>query len=458
MELCFFGAARTVTGACFLLRTRRWRLLIDCGLFQGRRAEARQRNERFPFDPTTIDAVVLTHAHIDHSGNLPRLVKLGFAGPIYATPPTIELLEILLSDSAHIQEHDAEYLRRHRGEQIEPLYTLEDIVPTLARCIPLEYHQPMELLPGVVVRLFNAGHILGSAQIVLEVRQGAQRLRIGITGDVGRRAPLLLPPPEPLPEVDVLLCESTYGARRHEPAEQVRQRLQQLFTEVAHRRGVLLIPAFSVGRTQELLYHLNALFNAGQLPEMPIFVDSPLAERATRCFRRHLAAFNAEVQQLLQHDPDPFGFERVRFTLSVEESKQIHQHAPPFAVIAGSAMCESGRILHHLKRYIGEPSTTVLFVGYNAAHTLGRRLVEGVSPVRIFGELYPVRARVEELSGLSAHADAEELIAHLEPVPLTTSIVLVHGEPEQQEAFSERLRAQGFSKVLIPELGQCLEL
>ncbi len=458
MEIRFWGAAQTVTGSLHILHCNGHTLLLDCGLFQGRRAETNERNRTFPVPPARVHAVILSHAHLDHSGNLPTLVKAGFPGLIYATPATADLCAIMLTDSAHIHVKDAEFLYHQRGERIEPLYTPEDIPRTLARFFPVNYDERVRILPGVTLCFRQAGHILGSAQVLLEIVENGRTLRLGFTGDLGRSSPTLLPPPAAPEAVDVLIAESTYAGRRHEATESVRAKLHALFHEIASQRGILLIPAFAVGRTQELLFHLNALANAGELPDMPIFVDSPLAEQATRVFFRYRAEFNTTVQDLLRTDPDPFSFPQLRFTRSVEESKAIRHVDPPYAVIAGSAMCESGRILHHLRHHIGNPRTTVLFVGFNAAHTLGRRLVEGEKQVRIFGELHTVRARILEMSGLSAHADGEELLQYFCLLPSTTLIVLVHGEPSSQQLLQRQLQQEGFSQVLIPQPGQWLRL
>ncbi|GIV55820.1 MAG: MBL fold hydrolase [Candidatus Kapaibacterium sp.] len=459
MKITFWGAAQTVTGSMHLVECNGYRILLDCGLYQGRRAEAYERNSTFPFNPRTIDAVLLSHAHIDHSGNLPSLVKQGFRGLIYATAATRDLCAIMLADSAHIQESDARFLRKHGKDAADPLYQLEDVTQTMELFHTIPYRRRFVVFPGIEAAFYDAGHILGSAAIAVWLREGDRERCILFTGDVGRPAPVLLRQPDWLPEADVIISESTYGGKTHEPQETTIQTLQRLIERIITEHGKLIIPAFSVGRTQNLVYYLNMLHSRSALADVPIVVDSPLSSSATNVYRLHPECFNPAVRQAMLTDPDPFGFESLRYTRSADESKALNGKHGPMVIISASGMCESGRILHHLRNTIEDHTTTVLLLGFMAEHTLGRRLADGADRVRILGEEFRVRARIEQLHSMSAHADQEELAAYLGQLRgRAETIFLVHGEPAAQTLMAERLREDGWQDVRIPTRGESVEL
>jgi metallo-beta-lactamase family protein len=431
-------------------------LLLDCGLFQGRRAESRLRNSEFPFRPKTIDAVVLSHAHIDHCGNLPNLVRQGFAGPVYCTPATRALAAVMLGDAAKIQEEDAAYLNRQRekGEpRIEPLYDSRDVFHTLLRLQAVPYDKPFAVAPGLEATFVDAGHLLGSAMIGLRIDGPGGQRRLTFTGDLGRPGLPILRDPAPVPSADFVISESTYGGHTHEPVEETAERLGEAVRRTAERGGKLLIPAFSVGRTQTVVYFLHQLRSAGALPDVPVFVDSPMAVRATEVFRAHPECFNATTRRLLDESPELFGEGWVRYVDKVHDSIALNDRPGPCVIISASGMCEAGRIQHHLKHNIGDPRNTVLIVGYQAENTLGRRLVERRPEVRILGRTVPLKAEVIVLNGLSSHADHGDLLRDLGPLAPVARVRLVHGEPERAEALAVGLRAAGFADVAVPERG-----
>jgi metallo-beta-lactamase family protein len=437
-------------------------VLLDCGLFQGRRAEAMQRNSNLPFAPKDIDAVVLSHAHIDHCGNLPTLLKRGYPGPVYCTPASRDLLAVMLGDSARIQQEDADYLnrRRSRGEsRILPLYTVRDVVRTLRACQSVPYDRTVEILPGVQLTFVEAGHLLGSAMVHLQIEQRGQSARLTFTGDVGRPGLPILRDPAPVPECDLLISDSTYGGRRHEPIPDTVERLGDIVRRTVARGGKVLIPAFSLGRTQTIVYFLHQLLRAGRLPEVPICVDSPLAASATEVFRLHPECFDEQTLELLQADPELFAGQHIRYLHSVEESRQLNSEPGPVVIVAASGMCEAGRILHHLKHHIEDPRTTILLIGYQAPDTLGRRLAERLPEVRLLDRVKRLRAEVVSLAGFSSHADHEGLLKLIGPLRGKTKVVrLVHGEPEAAEALAVALREQGFPDVAVPQPGDFVEL
>ena len=453
----FWGAARTVTGSLHRVDACGRTLLLDCGLFQGRRDESRRRNAEFPFRPRDVDAVLLSHAHIDHCGNLPNLVRQGFRGPIYCTPATRALAAVMLGDAAKIQEEDAAYLNRKRekGEpKIEPLYDGRDVYRTLLRFQVVEYDDPKEIGRGLEATFVDAGHLLGSAMISLRMDGPAGERRLTFTGDLGRPGLPILRDPSPVPPGDLLISESTYGGHTHEPVEETAERLGELVRRTAERGGKVLIPAFAVGRTQTVAYFLHQLMNAGRLPDLPIYVDSPLALRATEVFRSHPECFNDQTLLLLEAHPDLFGEKRIRYIDKVHESIALNDHPGPCVIVAASGMCEAGRILHHLKHNIEDLRCTILIVGFQARDTLGRRLVEHRPEVRILGRMFPVKAEVIALNGLSSHADHGELLRMLGPLAgRTRQVRLVHGEPDRAAALAEGLRAAGFADVAAPERG-----
>ncbi len=458
MRITFWGAARTVTGSAHLLEINGKRLLLECGLFQGRRKETYARNRTFPFDPRSVDAVILSHAHIDHSGNLPHLVKAGYGGPIYATPATAHLANLMLLDSGHIQEADAAYLnkkRRRRGEPpVEPLYTIEDAAMVAAQFVPVHYEVPFEPIPGVVAHFVDAGHILGSAAVVLDIEEQGRTFRLWFSGDVGRpHLPLLRDPVLPQ-NADLLLMECTYGDKPHRDPQPAFEELREVTLRTVDRGGKIIIPAFAVGRTQELVYAFSRMMREGSLPRIPIVVDSPLAVNASQIYRAHPECFDEEAQALLRHHEDVLGFDLVEYVRSVEESKALNDRHEPMVILSASGMAEVGRILHHLKNNITNPRNTVVIVSWQAPHTLGRRLAEGEKRVRIFGEWYDVRADVVTIGGFSAHAGQDILLKYaLNTRETLRAVYLVHGEPKGAEPLKALLRANGIEPVYYPDRG-----
>ena len=469
MQISFHGAVQTVTGSQHLITVGGKSLLLDCGLYQGKRDEARRRNRDFLFEARGVDAVVLSHAHIDHSGNLPNLVKQGFRGRIVCTTATADLCGAMLLDSGHIQEEDVEYVNRQRrkhGEPpVEPIYTQEDAAEALRYFEGIEYERPYPLWPGATCTLYDAGHMLGSAIVALDFQagKGEPARRLVFTGDLGRPYVPLLHDPITLTAADILLIESTYGGRTHPPIEESAEALKETIRRTSQRGGKVIIPAFAVERTQLLVYLLNRLYHEGELPDIPIFVDSPLAVNATEIFRRHTKYFDAETQDYMRHedpDGDIFGFKRLRYIRDVEESKRLHRLQGPCVIISASGMAEAGRIQHHLKNNIEDSRNTVLIVGWQAPNTLGRRLVEQAPVVRIFGMEYHREAEVVTLNGFSNHADQPSLVnwarAFQKP-PAHTFVV--HGDPEAAQELAVRLRRDaGFPEVLIPSLHQTVEI
>jgi metallo-beta-lactamase family protein len=458
----FWGAARTVTGSMHRLDACGQTLLLDCGLFQGHRAEAIRRNSEFPFRARDIDAVILSHAHIDHCGNLPNLVKQGFRGTIWCTPATRALADVMLGDAAKIQEEDAAYLnrKRPRGEpEVEPLYDGRDVYRTLTCFKAVPYDTPAEIGRGLEVKFVDAGHLLGSAMISLRIDSPSGEKRLTFTGDIGRPGLPILRDPSPVPPGDLVLSESTYGGHLHEPVQESAEQLGEVLRRTADRGGKLLIPAFSVGRTQTVVYFLHQLMNAGRLPDLPIYVDSPMAVRATEVFRAHPECFDEETLKLLQEHPDLFGEQRIRYIDKVHDSIALNDLRQPCVIIAASGMCEAGRILHHLKHNIEDPRSTILIVGYQAPDTLGHRLVEHRPEVRILGQMFPVKAEVVVLNGFSSHADHGDLLRDLGPLVGTARKVrLVHGEPDRAAALKEGLEKIGFTDVAIPDRGDTVTI
>ncbi len=462
LRVRFHGAAGTVTGSMHQVETTSSNLLLDCGLFQGHRAEAHRRNSRFPFEPKHIDALLLSHAHIDHCGNLPNLVRQGFRGPIYCTPATRDLAAVMLGDSAGIQKEDADFLNRKRppGEpKVQPLYDQRDVVRTLRQMHTIPYDREVRLGRGVRAVFVDAGHLLGSAMIALDVEAHGRAARLTFTGDLGRRAIPILRDPVPVPPCDILLCESTYGGRTHQPIELMADDLGAAVRRTVERGGKVLIPAFSLGRTQTVVYFLHQLTSAGQLPDVPIYVDSPLAADATEVFRLHPECFDEQTLELFQRDPDLFGGRRIRYVRSVQESKSLNGRPEPCVIIAASGMCEAGRILHHLKHNIEDPRCAILLVGYQAPNTLGRRIADRQPRVRVLDEMLDLRAEVVQLNGLSSHADHAELLSYLAPLAGgVKTACLVHGEPEGAQALATALREKGFAEVLVPQPGDVVAL
>lgn len=452
----FYGAVRTVTGSMHLVEAGGVRLLLDCGLFQGPRPQAAEINSRFPFPPSSIDAVVLSHAHLDHSGNLPTLARQGFHGAVYCTGATRELAGLVLHDSAKIQHQDAHTVNKVRQRQgqppVEPIYTSADVDRVIGRLTEVGYGSSVQV-SGVRVTLLNAGHILGSAITIVE----ADGRALAFTGDLGRPSAPLLRPPQSPPALDALITESTYGDRTHEPYTTAVPRLGEVVRQTAARGGVLMIPAFAIDRTQDLTHELDRMAAADQVPSLPTFVDSPMAVDATKIYRRHPESLNDEIRNQLERREDPFGSRSIRYMQSIEDSKTLNNLTEPFIVIATSGMCESGRILQHLAHHIGDTRSTLLIVSFQAAYTLGRRLADGVSPVRILGESYDVRLEVEVLPAFSAHADGAELLAWIQKIPRVGHIYCVHGEEQQSLAMAQRLTAAGYAAD-VPARGQTIEV
>lgn len=466
MKLTFYGAARTVTGSVFLLEINGSRLLIDCGLYQGRRAETYDRNQHFRFNPRDVDAVILTHAHIDHSGNLPNLVKNGYRGHIYSTPATCDLAGLMLRDSGYIQEADAAYVnkkRARRGEPpIEPLYTIEDAEQTAERLYKKEYCEYFEPVPGVVARLREAGHVLGSASIELEIEEHGKKRRLWFSGDIGRRNLHLLRDPV-LPEgpIDYLIMESTYGDKAHSDVLEAYEEFYQVVMETIKQRGKVIIPAFAVGRTQELVFALNLLVSEGRLPSVPVYVDSPLAVNASDIFRRHPECFDQETRDFVaRHNHPALEFDRLTYIRSVEASKALNNMPGPMIIISASGMAETGRILHHLKNNIEDSRNKILIVSWQAPHTLGRRLADRATKVSIFGEKYIRRAGVATIGGLSGHAGQKMLVEYASAANNKNlkQIFLVHGEPKPAKILTERLSEAGLRQVSYPDTFESFEL
>ena len=463
MEVEFHGAARTVTGSQHLLMVNGRKILLDCGLYQGSRRESYERNQHLPFNAAEVDVMVLSHAHIDHSGNIPNLVKSGFKGDIVCTYATRDLCAIMLRDSAKIQQYDIEYVnkkRRKAGDPpIEPIYDMADAVESLKSFIGIGYDRPYRLLPGITLTFYDAGHILGSAIVVLDVEENGKQTRVVFSGDIGRPHRPILRDPTFLEAADVLIIESTYGNREHADNEEASNKLERIVNETYKRGGKLIVPAFAVGRTQELVYRLHQLVESRDIPpRLPIYVDSPLAIDATGIYRLHPEAYDEEIASFMLEDRhgDPFGFDMMRYTRTTAESKELNFLNDPAVIISASGMAEAGRILHHLKNNVEDPRNTILIVGWQAPHTLGRRLVEKQKEVKIFGESYQLRAQVETLNGLSAHADRSELLdwtGHLVKRPHHTFIV--HGEDEAALALADALQKEHkFSDVYVPNRGQ----
>jgi metallo-beta-lactamase family protein len=456
VQIEFAGAAREVTGSCHILRLNGQTVLLDCGMFQGRRSETRERNARLPCPIDEIDAVVLSHAHIDHAGRLPFLTRHGYRGPIYCTAATRDLSAVMLADSAHIQEKDAEFLARRNKQVIEPLYGMRDATTAVERMVGQPYDRWFDVVPGVRASFTDAGHILGSASVALECTEGGTTKRLVFSGDVGRNGlPIIRDPHPPTGGADVVLLESTYGNRDHASVEGAREQLARVITETAARGGKVLVPAFSVGRTQELVYDLHLLARAGVIPEIPIYVDSPLAIDATTVFAMHPEIFD-QTEDLVQKVRELFTFTQVHYTRDASESKALNAQHGPMVIIAASGMAEAGRILHHLAHNAADPRCTILIVGFQAEHTLGRRIVERAPMIRVFGDEIPLRARVEVLNGYSAHGDRTELQRWLDAVRKGNAgnappvVHLVHGEPEAQDAFAAQLRGAGYASVTTP--------
>ena len=450
-EVVFHGAAREVTGSCHILHANGRTVLLDCGLFQGRRADVQQKNHALPVDVATIDAIVLSHAHIDHAGRLPFLVREGYGKAIHATPATIDLSEAMLADAAHIQESDAEFLSRHHKAHADPLYAARDAVRTIELMKGARYDEPFEPVPGVKVTFVDAGHILGSASVIVDITDGGNTRRLVFSGDIGRPGLPIIRDPVPPAGAHTVIMESTYGNRDHASVAGGKDELGRVVRETAARGGRVIIPAFAVGRTQEIVLALHELAEAGSIPRIPVFIDSPLATKATAVFDAHRELYDDSEDFVRTHKGGAdalFKFPNVQYTQSVEESKALNTKVGPIVIIAASGMAESGRILHHLAHGAPDPRNTILVVGFMAEGTLGRKIVEKQPTLRVYGDDVPLRARVEVINGYSAHADRTELRAWIDAVRAQSSALesvwLVHGEPEAQDAFAATLNAGGY--------------
>ncbi len=469
MKITFHGAAKTVTGSQHLIEVNGKTILLDCGMFQGKRKEAFELNRQGFCAGKTVDCVVLSHAHIDHSGNIPCLVRNGFSGDIYTTSATRDLCAAMLMDSAHIQEQDVIFVNKRRARKgqnpFEPLYTKEDVVTSMEQFIGLSYKRRRQILPGVDLTLTDAGHMMGSANVILDIhdQDTGRDVRLIFSGDIGRPdIPIIRDPAKLTEGADILIMESTYGNRLHPPYPDSEKELERIVNDTYKRGGSLLIPAFAVGRTQQLVYAFHKLHDSGDIPPMPIYVDSPLATRVTDIFRLHPETYDAEIREFMLQDNhnNPFGFSNLKYTQSVEQSKALNFLKEPAIIISASGMMEAGRILHHLRSRIDDPKNTILITGWQAPNTLGRRLVDGEQTVKIFGDEFAIRAKVEKLTGFSGHADRDGLLEWagvMEKKPTQTFVV--HGEEESATALADSLRNDlGFTNVNIPDMHQTFEL
>ena len=463
MKITFLGAARTTTGSMHLVEACGKRILLDCGLYQGHRKEAFEKNRNLPVDAKSIDFVILSHAHIDHSGNLPQLVKNGFRGRVFARSQTVDLSEVMLRDSCFLQRRDVEYVnkkRRIQGKRLfEELYDEQDVDALMRLMTPVHLHTPTVIAPGITLTFYNAGHILGSALVQIDVADGrGHDHRILFSGDLGQPNQPILRHYECPQGADIVLIESTYADRLHPAAESVQDKLEVLVGKIVRHNAKLLIPAFSVGRTQQIIYYLNRLAMEGKLPKIPIYVDSPLSRKATEIYGRHTGCYNEEALEMIGKGRNPLHVEGLHFISTPEESMSLNDKPGPMIIIAASGMCEGGRVVHHLKRIVEDPWNIILIVGYQAENTLGRRLVEERSPIRILGDEFELNARVETINALSAHADRNALMDWFKKVGGSVRHAFaVHGEPEKVEAMRELLLEHGAPNAYAPHPGQVYE-
>lgn len=466
MKLTFFGAARIVTGSKHLLEVDGKRILLDCGMFQGKAIEAAEKNKKFLFDPASIDFVVLSHAHIDHSGLIPYLVKEGFKGKIVCTYATRDLVEILLEDSAEIQEHDAEFQNDKRARHgtaldipvIEPLYTVDDAKAAMLQFEGTQYETPMELTPNVTVTFYDAGHILGSSIVVLEDK-GEQK-KVVFTGDLGRKGLPILKDPVQIQEGDILITESTYGNRKHDTVKDMENDVARVITDTVKRGGKVIIPAFSVGRTQEMIYILHNLWDQGKVPQVPVYIDSPLSTDATEVFTKHPECYDSDMfEKFLSKSHSPFHFKNLNYIRTVEQSKRLNDMHEPCIIISSSGMIENGRIVHHVKKALPDHRNTIMTIGYMAEGTIGRRLIDGENPIWIHGKPRNRAAEVVVLNSFSAHADKDELFAFAANIKGLKKAFLVHGEESQSLPYAEELKQKAnIPEVIVPRLGESFEI
>jgi len=465
LKIQFFGAAQEVTGSQHLLTVNGKKILLDCGLYQGKRKEAFEKNRNFPFNPAEINVMLLSHAHIDHSGNIPTLVKNGFTGHIYATTATVDLCQIMLRDSAYLQERDVKFVNKKRIKQnqnpFEPLHTIEDVEKAMHSFIGVQYDKSVEIIPGVTATFRDAGHILGSAGISLEIREDGKYTRLGFSGDVGRNEMPILQDPNILTDLDALILESTYGGRVHPVIGAMEEELSSTVNEVIRRKGKIIVPAFAVGRTQLLVYLVHKLFDQNRIPVFPIYVDSPLAVNATEIYRVHPECFDRETYRVfINNHEDPFGFYRLTYIRDAEKSKELNLLKEACMIISASGMAEGGRILHHLKNNIENPNNLILFAGYAAKETLARKIMDGAEEVNILGSSYKVKAQIKKMDYFSAHADQNGLLSYLDfsSKEKLKNIFIVHGEQEEAAPLMEKIKSRGFKKVFYPTKGEHFEL
>lgn len=467
ISLVSFGAAQEVTGSKHIFDVDGRLFMIDCGAFQGKRKESDRKNRDFDIDTNRLEGVILTHGHLDHCGLLPVLAKKGFSGNIYATPATRDIANLVMMDSARIQARDAEFLAKQaakKGEKFswKPLFTEDDCVKTANQIISLSYNRKMFIAPDIQLEFFDAGHILGSSLANFTITNKKKETRILYTGDLGRKGkPIIRDPATNLPAPDYIYIESTYGNKIHEPREQAIKKLEKIVKETASRKGKIIIPSFAIERAQELVFDLHLLTDKGRIPTIPIYVDSPMAANATSVFRVHPECYDEEVNEaFLKHHKNPFGFGSLRFTSSVEESKELNKADGPMIIISADGMCEAGRVLYHLANEISDPKNTVLIVGYMAENTLGRRIRDGQKEVRILGDMYKVNAQVETINAFSAHADYLEMTDWLKTIDTSRlkKIFMVHGEKQAQEFFKNHLNQNGFPNVEIVEEGKVYKI
>jgi metallo-beta-lactamase family protein len=465
MKIKFLGAAREVTGSKHLIITKQGkRILLDCGMFQGKGLETDSMNRKVGFNPHELDHIILTHAHIDHSGIIPYLYKLGFRGSVVCTNATRDLCSIMLSDSGNIQESDTRTFNKKRARQgnppVEPLYDKEDAIRCMDLFIGIPYDRNFRIDENITLKFTNSGHLLGSGVASLQINEGDRVVHLAFTGDIGRPANRILASPKPFPQADLLIAESTYGDRIHQDTgESDKELLNILYSTCMEKGGKLIIPSFSIGRTQEIVYSLNNFYNQGRLPRINIYVDSPLAVNATEIFRLHPECFNKGILEVMQRDPDPFGFNKLFYITSAEDSKKLNDIKKPCVIISASGMMEAGRIKHHLANSISNPANTILAVGYCAPSTLGAKILRGDKEVSIYGNIYPVKAEVKQLESFSGHGDYREMSDYLECQDKSRlkMTFLVHGEYDVQQKYETYLESKGFNNIQIPAPGEEFE-
>jgi len=464
MKFTFYGAAGEVTGSSHVISIDGKNVMLDCGLYQGKRKEAFEKNRQFPFDPSQIDAVLLSHAHMDHSGNLPTLVKKGFKGKIWCTDATADLCEIMFRDCAHIQEMDVEYVNKKRAKQgknlFEPLYTQADAEVAVGHIEPVRYEKTFSPVDGMEAAFFDAGHILGSAFTAMDIRRNGSTERVMFTGDIGRYDIPILKSPVAVEDIDYLITESTYGDRVHPPKVDVQGHLEKIVNRICQTKGKLIIPAFSIGRTQLIVYLLNKLYVEGKICPIPVFVDSPLSSAATAIYAKHKECWDSEMEEFVMNGSKPFSFQTLKYTESVEESKALNEMPGPMIIISASGMIEAGRILHHIKNNISDPRNIILIVGYQAANTLGRKIVDRQPVVKIFGEEHELKAEVEQIEALSAHGDRVEMLDYFKKCgpKSVKKAFCVHGEDGALTEWAETLKKAGMKSAEIPTSGQSFEI